>query len=708
MNTDPGQDDSGQNDPGQNDPGQNDAGQNDAGQNDAGADKRPPADFGGLRVAAFESRQAGEIARMITACGGQPHVSPSLREVAIDDHRAAIDFANLLITGQIDCVVFLTGVGFRQLLAVVERNVNRQRYLDALSDVVTVARGPKPVAAMREVGLSPRVRVPEPNTWRELLQTLDQQAPVKNLAVAVQEYGKPNPSLIAGLEARGARVMPVPVYRWELPADVGPLRGNVELIAQGQCDVVMFTSAHQVVNLLLVAEQMGLADQVRSQFARMAVVSVGPTTSEMLRDHEIDVDIEPEHPKMGPMVQAAARQSQWTVRRKRAAAAGSASSSRTPASGLADPHSPPPTPSPRAAAEATRVTPPPSDSSALWYYSPFMKACRREPVPYTPVWLMRQAGRYMAEYRSVRSQVSFLELCKNAALCAEVMVTAVERLGGDAAIIFSDLLPILEPLGFHLEFAQGDGPVIHNPLREARDVDRVRELDSMESLEFVVDTVRLTRAALQPHLPLIGFAGSPFTLASYALEGGSSRNYLHTKSLMYRDAGAWDALMGKLSRAVTLYLNAQIDAGAQCVQLFDSWVGCLSPADYQRFVLPHMQRIIGGLRPGVPVINFGTGNPALLPLLAAGGSSVVGIDWRVPLDEAWRIVGYDKAVQGNLDPAILHAPIPYIRQRVKEVLDQAGGRPGHIFNLGHGILPTTPVDHAIAAIDAVHELSRHV
>lgn len=682
---------------------------NDPLNDEPGSAKRPPADFAGLRVAAFESRQAGEIARMIASCGGEPRVSPSLREVAIDDHRSAIDFANLLITGQVDCVVFLTGVGFRQLLAVVERHVDRQRYLDALSDVVTVARGPKPVAAMREVGLAPRIRVPEPNTWRELLQTLDQQAPVKNLTVAVQEYGKPNPSLIAGLEARGARVMPVPVYRWELPADVGPLRGNVEAIARGECDVVMFTSAHQVVNLLLVAEQMGLAEQVRGQLARMAVVSVGPTTSETLRDHEIDVDIEPEHPKMGPMVQAAARQCHETLRRKRpAAAATSTDTSAAPARGAADPHSSTISPFSRTAAEATRVNPPPTDSSAPWYNSPFMKACRREPVPYTPVWLMRQAGRYMAEYRAVRSKVSFLELCKNAALCAEVMVTAVDRLGVDAAIIFSDLLPILEPLGFHLEFAQGDGPVIHNPLREAQDVDRVRELESMASLEFVVDTVRLTRAALAPSLPLIGFAGSPFTLASYALEGGSSRNYLHTKSLMYRDAGAWDALMGKLSRAVTLYLNAQIDAGAQCVQLFDSWVGCLSPADYQRFVLPHMQQIIGGLRPGVPVINFGTGNPALLPLLAAGGSSVVGIDWRVPLDDAWRTVGYDKAVQGNLDPAILHAPIPYIRERVREVLQHANGRPGHIFNLGHGILPTTPVDHAIATVDAVHELSRHV
>jgi len=284
-----------------------------------------------------------------------------------------------------------------------------------------------------------------------------------------------------------------------------------------------------------------------------------------------------------------------------------------------------------------------------------------------------------------------------------VMVTAVNRLGVDAAIIFSDLLPILEPMGLDLEFSAGEGPVIHNPVREARDVDRVLELESVESLGFVMETVRLTREALPRGLPVIGFAGAPFTLASYVIEGGASRNFLHTKTLMYRDSGAWTVLMSRLSRAITRYLNAQIAAGAHAVQIFDSWVGCLGPEDYRRFVLPHLRSVIEGLAPGVPVINFATGNPALVPLLAEAGGSVIGVDWRIRLDDAWRAIGYDRCVQGNLDPATLLSDRETIRRSAQEVLTQAGGRPGHIFNLGHGIMPQTPVDHAIALIDAVHE-----
>jgi uroporphyrinogen decarboxylase len=318
---------------------------------------------------------------------------------------------------------------------------------------------------------------------------------------------------------------------------------------------------------------------------------------------------------------------------------------------------------------------------------------------------MRQAGRYMAEYRAVREKVSFLELCKNPALCAEVMVTAVTKLGVDAAIIFSDLLPILEPLGLELEFAAGDGPVIHNPLREAKDVDRLRELDSLEPLDFVMQTVSLTRAGIAPEIPVIGFAGAPFTLASYAIEGGGSRNYLHTKSLMYRDEGAWDAIMSRLSRAVAKYLTAQVAAGAQAVQLFDSWAGCLGVDDYRRYVFPYTKAIIDALPRGVPVINFATGNPALLPLLAAAGGDVIGIDWRIELDAGWSLLGDDKGVQGNLDPAVLLTDRETIRRRAKEILHRAGGQPGHIFNLGHGILPHTPVEHAQYLVEVVRELS---
>jgi len=341
---------------------------------------------------------------------------------------------------------------------------------------------------------------------------------------------------------------------------------------------------------------------------------------------------------------------------------------------------------------------------AAWHDSPMMKAARREPTRGVPVWLMRQAGRYMAEYREIRRNLGFLELCKTPELCAEVTLTAVERLGVDAAILFCDLLLILEPMGLQLAFPAGKGPVLHNPIRRAADVDRLGELESIDPLEFVVEAVRLTRAGLDDALPLIGFAGAPFTLAAYAVEGGASRDYRRAKTLMYCDAGAWDALMNRLCRAIILYLNAQVDAGVQLVQLFDSWAGCLGVDDYRRYVLPYSRRVIESLAPGVPVIHFATGNPALLPLLREAGGSIIGVDWRVRLDDAWAAIGGDRAIQGNLDPAVLLSDPATIRRRAGEILDQAAGRPGHIFNLGHGVLPQTPVENTIALVDAVHEL----
>lgn len=637
---------------------------------------RTDSDFDGLNVAAFESRRAEEIARLIDQFNGVPHVSPAASEVPLEDNRSAVEFAHRLITGEIDAVIVLTGVGFRRLLEVVQQHIGREQYLQTLSDIVTIVRGPKAAAIMQELGVPPTFSAPEPNTWREVLQTIDASYPVANTVVGLQEYGKTNPSLIAGLEARGARVFRIPVYRSGLPEDKGPLEANVRALAEGRLDIVLFTAVIQLTNIQHVAEELGLTNRIRHRLADTVVASVGPVTSEALRDCDWPVDIEPDHPNMDDLVAtAASRAGELLARKKRVAVTLSGPASDT------------------------------LDRQAPWYDSPFMKACRREPCDVTPVWLMRQAGRYMAEYREVRAKTSFLELCKNPALCSEVMCTAVKRLGVDAAIIFSDLLPILEPMGLDLEYAQGEGPLIHNPVREPAEVDRVLELESVESLDFVMETVRHTRNDLPDDLPLIGFAGAPFTLASYVIEGGASRNYLHTKTLMYRDQGAWRALMERFARAITRYLNAQIAAGAQCVQLFDSWAGCLGPDDYRRFVLPHLQRIIADITPGVPVINFATGNPALLPLLAEGGSAVVGVDWRVRLDEAWTTVGRNKAVQGNLDPCSLLTDRDEIRRRAQDILDQAAGRPGHIFNLGHGVLQQTPVDNAVALVDAVHELS---
>jgi len=335
----------------------------------------------------------------------------------------------------------------------------------------------------------------------------------------------------------------------------------------------------------------------------------------------------------------------------------------------------------------------------------FLRACRREAVPFTPIWLMRQAGRYMPEYRDVRSRMSFLELCKTPGLAAEVTITAAERLGVDAAIIFADILLIIEPMGLDLEFSKGEGPVIHNPVRSGLDINRLREVEDVGALDFVFEAIRQTRLGLRADLPLIGFSGAPFTLASYVVEGGASKNYVHTKTLMYNDSGAWHAMMSLISRALVQYLNAQIDAGAQAVQLFDSWVGALSPADYREYVLPHTRSVIEGINPGTPVIHFGTGTAALLELMREAGGQVIGVDWRVRLDEAWKRVGHDVGIMGNLDPVSLFARPEHLHAEARRILEQADGRPGHIFNLGHGILPETPVDNVIALIDAVHEIS---
>ena len=338
-------------------------------------------------------------------------------------------------------------------------------------------------------------------------------------------------------------------------------------------------------------------------------------------------------------------------------------------------------------------------------HSPFLRACRREPTDVTPIWLMRQAGRYMPEYRAVRAKVGFLELCKNPDLAVEVTVTAAEILKVDAAILFADILLILEPLGFDLEFAKGEGPVIHNPVRTAADVDRVRPMIDPEPLDYVYRAVRAIRAALKPATPLIGFAGAPFTLACYAIEGGGSRHYETAKAFMWRDPGAWDALMARLVDATAVYLNAQAEAGAQVLQLFDSWVGNLAPVDYARFVQPHMRRLFALLTPGVPTIHFGTDTGSLLELQRDAGGDVIGLDWRVELGPTWDRLGPGVGVQGNLDPTLLFAPIPEIRRQARRILAEAAGRPGHVFNLGHGILPHTPVDHVRALVDCVHEES---
>src|SRR5215469_2121694 len=335
--------------------------------------------------------------------------------------------------------------------------------------------------------------------------------------------------------------------------------------------------------------------------------------------------------------------------------------------------------------------------------SRFVRACRCLPVDRTPVWFLRQAGRYMQEYRDVRKHHTLVEICKQPDLAAEVTITAAEKLGVDAAIIFADLLLPLEPMGLDLEFQAGEGPVVHHPVRTAEDVKTLRT-DRAAELEYVAQAIQRVAAHFKDRLGIIGFCGAPFTLASYMIEGGGSRNYIETKKLMYRDAAAWRALLDKIVAVLTEYCRQQVDGGADVIQIFDSWVGSLSLGDYRDYAFEASKRLVRAVQAmGVPVIYFGVETAGLLGAMAETGADVIGLDWRQPLDEGWRAVGHTRAVQGNLDPITLFAPAEILEARVREILRAAGGRPGHIFNLGHGIVPGTPVENVQAVVRMVHK-----
>ena len=338
--------------------------------------------------------------------------------------------------------------------------------------------------------------------------------------------------------------------------------------------------------------------------------------------------------------------------------------------------------------------------------APFLLAASRRPASVTPVWFMRQAGRYLAEYRAIRARHTLLEICAQPDLAAAVTLQPVHRLGVDAAILFADILLPLVPMGLQLEFVAGEGPVIHNPIRRAEDVESLRPVDPETDLGPVLQTIGLVRRALPTAVPLIGFAGAPFTVATYMIEGGPSRHLLESKRLMFGAPALWHRLLERLTVVIGDFLAAQVGAGAQAIQVFDSWVGQLSEADYRVYVLPHSRALLTRLEAlGVPRIHFGVGADHLLETLAEAGGDVMGLDWRTPLDAGWQRLGAHRAVLGNLDPVALFAPLPELKRRVVDILDRAGGRPGHIFNLGHGIIPGTPVDQVKAVVDMVHEYS---
>ncbi len=335
---------------------------------------------------------------------------------------------------------------------------------------------------------------------------------------------------------------------------------------------------------------------------------------------------------------------------------------------------------------------------------PFLKACWGQPTDFTPVWLMRQAGRYLPQYMAVRSKVSFLELCKTPELAAEVTIQPIDYLGADAAILFSDILTPVEPMGLKLDFVPG--PVFENPVRTKADIDRLRIPVMEEDVPYVLETIKILRREFEGRVPLIGFGGAPFTLACYMVEGKGSKDFAQIKKMMYGAPELYAALMEKITEMDRQYLNAQIRAGAQAIQIFDTWGGIVAPTDYRKFILPYTKKLIDGLdRKGIPIIHFVKGAGTMLDVVKSAGSDVVGLDWHIGVDQAREILGPQIAVQGNLDPTVLYAPKEHIEREVKRILDENAGRPGHIFNLGHGILPTVAPEHAKFMVECVHRLS---
>ncbi len=647
----------------------------------------------GLTVVSFESRMKLPMQRLIEKYGGKAFVAPSMKEVPLAENPGAFDFFEKLERDQFDLVILMTGVATRTLIQTLETRFPKERILEALSTKTKiVVRGPKPTAVCKMNHIPIVVTAPEPNTWREILAILNEEQLLANKRVAVLEYGISNVSFLEELQLAGAQVTPVAVYQWALPDDLGPLNQAVDLILAGEADLALFTTSVQVDHLLKITRERKKELALRRAFHKIGVCSIGPTTSEKLRDHQIFPDLEASPNKMDALVEQVSEKGKEIVEQKRARSEKSWIWKDYPKLRRGDPCDRP--------FDRAKTSFAPTDS-------PLMRACRRQPNKTIPIWLMRQAGRYMAEYHISRRGLGFLEFCKRPELTAEATITAVERLGVDAAIIFADILLIVEPMGLNLTYLEGEGPVIATPIRDEESVGKLKPVEVQESLCYVLEAVKTVRQSMRPDIPLIGFCGAPFTVASYMIEGRGtvsqgSKNFIPTKILMHQHPQTWHELMEKITIASIDYLNAQIEAGADVVQIFDSWVGVLSPQEYEEYVLPHSKRLIDGIKKGVPVIHFGTQTASLLSLMKKAGGDVIGIDSRTDIQKAWDQLG-EVAIQGNLDPVILFSKPEIICREAEKILKAVGHKPGFIFNLGHGILPETPVDNVMALVDFVHE-----
>lgn len=638
--------------------------------------KNPPLQ--GVSIACFESRRAQEAGSLLSQYGAKACCAPILREVPLPSQGDVKRFGEQLLSGAVDAIIFFTGIGTRILLDQLKQSFPSADIQKSFKKITLICRGPKPVLALKDFGIEGALVVPEPCTSNEIIEFLELgEATILSpgKTIAIQESGEPASFLERKLSARGCEVLPLSVYKWDFPEDLGPAQKALQGILEEKFQAILFTNANQVKKLFELAKQTGKEKDLGKKLQAFLIGSIGIHTTEALEAEGLKNIWQSSKSNLKDFIEEfclcwkkKAEQPQKKVFFS--------------------------LPSEERESIRSKVR-----------QSLFMKACRREPTPQTPVWLMRQAGRYMQEYRHLRDKMSFLELCKNSDLAAEVTLFAADKINADAAIIFSDILLIVESMGLPLRYGAGEGPEIPDKVDSERTIDQLREIQP-EDMAPTLEALSIARRGLPESKALLGFCGAPFTLASYILEGGSSKLFLKTKKFMYSEPLAWHKLMAKLSRGLGAFLNAQINAGADAVQIFDSWVGCLSSEEYREYVFPHIQKLIQSVQQEIPVIHFGTGNPTLLRDMREAGGDVIGIDFRIELREGWKWVGFDRAVQGNLDPAVLCTNISMIEKKAAAILDQAVGVPGHIFNLGHGVLPPTPVEHVQHLVDFVRQYSQ--
>lgn len=627
-----------------------------------------------LIIASLESRMAAAMQKFIENYEAKALMAPSMKEVRLASNEHLFQFFEQIRSKQFDYFILMTGIGLRSLLELWQERYQKEEIVETLKNVKLLVRGYKTRGVCNIWKIDIDHLVPEPNTWHEIIDFLKDHQALENKKIALLEYGAPNLLLNETLESRGAKLFPIQVYKWDMPDDIRPLKTLIQNILDEKVDYLLFTSRPQADHLLKVVQEMNCELAFRRSLNTVGIISIGPACSDKLRELQFFADFEvPQPHKMDNMLATLNECGKSIVEKKR---------SRTLAS--------------RILIQDNQFSE--EEVKNQLHDSLFMRACRKEKNDRPPLWLMRQAGRYMAEYQISRRGMNFLEFCKDSDLAAEATLTAVERLGVDAAIIFSDILPIVEPMGIQLEYKEGAGPLLSPCIRQHEDIENLSPVDVQESMAFVLEAIKKVRKNLHPRIPLIGFCGAPFTMASYMIEGKGSRNYIPTKSIMMGHPESWHLLMKKLTSALGDLLEAQVNAGCQAVQIFDSWVGTLNPDQYREFVFPYSKALTD--RISVPVIQFGTGASNLLPLMKETGCDVLGLDWRQDLNHLPSFLD-DVALQGNLDPVLLFSQPKDFIPSVDKILDKLGNRPGFIFNLGHGILPETPVDHVMALVDYV-------